>query len=775
MAAFSCGVILLYWVGVIPPSSALVGGVVVAALFGIVTRRANPALLLGCFLAGLAWAAWQADARLERRLPAELEGQTLRVSGYLCGLPTEGAFASVRFDLCVQRWHDTATGLRPGGKALPRKLKLAWYGRDAHRYIPQTVNLVVSLKRPHGSANPAGFGYEGWLFRHGFGATGTVRELTPATDVRCGPRCAYHQWRGGLARALQARWGNLRSFPLVQSLLIGERGALNADHWRVFKATGTIHLVAISGLHLGLIALGAGWLASRLLLRLPAHWSTPSRSRLLVFAAVMAASLVYALAAGFAVPTRRALIMIAVAGWVLLCGRQVSVWLGLLLALAITLLTDPFSPLDRGFWLSFAAVAVLVLVFSRRAGRPGPVRGVIVAQLAVFVGLGPVLAFMDQPPVVMGVLANLVAVPWVSVVVMPLLLLGALIAALLPALTPWVGLGFEAVLTPLWWTLERLADAPAPAWSPTRVEVLVLTLPGLLALLYPGRGFRRAVMAWVVLWAVTGAGRHAGNTTVTHPELWVWDVGQGLSVLLRDENQVLVYDTGPEYPSGYAAVTGVLLPNYRRLGVRHIDQLVISHGDLDHAGGLPQLQAALTVGVAYSGEPARLAKYLPGALACPVGTRSWVGRVELSFWRDYPPPGERSSNNASCVVVARYGAVRVILPGDISRGAEERLLKVLDADPGETLVVVAAHHGSQTSSGKLWVETLRPAAVVYSAGYRHRFGHPHPDVVARYQGVASRSFNTALTGGIQFRLSRDGFTVHPTRARVPFWMRASPP
>ncbi|MDL0429830.1 DNA internalization-related competence protein ComEC/Rec2 [Marinobacter sp. TBZ242] len=781
LAGFACGVILLYSLAVLPPLPWVISAMAVPFL--VLVRTTVPSLravavLLACGLAGLSWAVWQAGIRHQTMLPASLEGEVLEVSGFLCNVPSAGSFSSVRFSLCVEQWHLPEHVDRHKLPGMPGKLRLAWYGDEATTRLAQRLRLKVVLKRPHGSVNPVGFRYESWLYRKGFGATGTIRDLAPDDSIECRLRCRYHQWRHSLVSKSSERLSDARYFPLITSLMIGYRGHMEPGHWEVLKATGTIHLVAISGLHLGLVAVGAGFVCRRLLLRLPQGRVSPGRLRGMVFVCVSAASLAYALAAGFSVPTRRALIMVIIAGWIVLGARKTGPFTGLLGALFLVLLSDPFSPLDQGFWLSFGAVSVLVLLFSLRVRQAGWLQGLLLAQLAVFAALWPILEILGQSQVVVGFVANLFAIPWVSLVVMPVLVAGALSMAISPVADGPVIAAFDGVFGVLWQGLSRLAAIDVVMPVPGLPALVLLSVVVLVALLVPFRGFRQVTACVVALWVavtlVNGSRTDARNTSVDHPELWVWDVGQGLSVMVRNQDQVLVYDTGPALEGVYSAVDSVLLPNLRDLGVRHINTLVISHGDGDHAGGLSLLFDSLDVGQVVAGEPGRVADLLPAGSAtkvkpCTRHEAHDMGSLQLSFWRS---PGKVEGNDASCVLTVRSGftGVEVVLPGDITRRAESLFIADRGQAPAHYRVILAPHHGSKTSSSEQWVGQMAPDLVVFSAGYRHRFGHPHPDVVGRYLSAGSQVLNTATSGALKMIFRQGGVSVKEARAETPFWI-----
>lgn len=781
IAVFSCGVILLYWTGVVPPSNILMGGaLLIPGLLLLSVRGYWPTVCrsLAWGLAGLLWASTTAVQQLHAALPAALEGPVQTVSGYLCDLPADGAWHSVRFSLCVEHWRGQTDDQI--GVSVPARLRLAWYGKDATRQLPPTLRVKVRLKRPHGADNPVGFRYETWLFRHDYGATGSVRSLQALPSGECAVVCRYHQWRKQLADGLARRLGDLQQFALVNALLLGDRGDLTNADWQTLKATGTIHLVAISGLHIGLIALGIGLCAGFLLRYLPQHWLAPSRRRWLLFVLASLASVSYALAAGFTVPTQRALIMLTLAGLTVIRAGRSSPWMGWLLALALVLLLDSRAPLGRGFWLSFGAVAVLILVFAGRVRSASASASLVLAQCAVFAGLWPALAMMDQSPAPWGWLANLIAIPYVSLVVLPVIIAGGLLMMLVPSLTDLVGALFDKVLELLWWFLRTLEGVPAPVVSASAAVAASVAVVALAALWMPDWRLRCLTLALLVSSLVLSCWPEmtspAQNSWVTRPEIWVWDVGQGLSVMVRDRDQVLVYDTGPESPSGFNAVDSVILPNLRALGVHRINTLIVSHADGDHSGGLGRLLQAMSVDRVISGEPTAVAAGLtkpgvPGIEPCRPSTSLNLARIGITLWA-WRPDASRlpSGNEASCVALLRYGDDEVILPGDIPAHVESALVRTGWFGQPMHRLLVAAHHGSRTASAPAWVKAVDPDYVVFTAGYRHRYGHPHPIVVRRFRKAGAETFNTAYAGAVRFRLDQHGIMVHAWRDDVPFWL-----
>ncbi|WP_227500240.1 DNA internalization-related competence protein ComEC/Rec2 [Marinobacter nanhaiticus] len=782
IAAFAGGVILLYCVGRILPLPLLWIILIGIGSVPLLNQRFRyPAFALCCLLGGLLWASWSASERLLVQLPATSDSSVRAVAGYRCSLVSPGAYDSLRFDFCITRWLDTKSSVTSQrhtmptpSQGLPTRLRLALYGADKKLDLPLRLHMRVRLKPPHGSINPQGFRYETWLFRHGFGATGSVQEWQAAPDVECGLHCYFHQWREQVARSLGKAYGKLDAYPMMEALLLGERRYLDADDWAVFRATGTSHLIAISGLHIGLVGLFSGWLASRLLARVPRGVLMSRGRRRGVVVVSLSACLCYALLAGFTVPTQRALVMAAVAAAVYLRSRLSGYWTAWLVALGCVLALDPFAPLDGGFWLSFGAVACLILLFSGRLDAPGPVKTLLQAQAAATAGLLPVLMGLGLPAAAMGWMVNLLAIPLMSFLLLPLLFvltpLGLISDPLLHIVAPIL----DAVLSGFLQGLAWFARVSPEGFRMGMAEAAVLAA-AVIACLFPVGRMTRWALASVSIAVLVGQwGLKSGNATVSHPELWVWDVGQGLSVLYREGDQVLVYDTGPGSPSGYSAVDSVLRPNLRGLGVEFINTLLISHGDADHASGLGSLLDHMKVGQLVTGEPTRLPAVRAQGIGfdpCRAGTLDSAGAIRMELWQ---APGAGAGNSRSCVLRIFKGDVEIVLPGDIT-GDEERLwLADHRLEQDVYRILVAPHHGSKTSSSENWVTALAPDVVIFSAGYRHPYGHPADVVQSRYRVAGAALYNTATSGAVHVELLGEGVRVSPTRADAPFWITPPP-
>ncbi|SDK13226.1 DNA internalization-related competence protein ComEC/Rec2 [Pseudomonas indica] len=734
IVAFVAGLLALRFLPALPPTWLLS----VLALFGLMLLpfRSYP---LAFFLLGFSWACTSAQWALDDRLPPSLDGQTLWLEGQVSGLP-EHRDGVVRFQL------DEAVSRRT---RLPRSMRLAWYGGPPV-HAGERWRLAVRLKRPHGLVNPQSFDYESWLLAQRIGATGTVKSGERLRAAQ-GPAA----WRDSLRlRMLQVdahgRQGG------VAALVLGDDSGLAPADWRLLQDTGTVHLLVISGQHVALLAGLVYALVAGL-----ARWGLWPRSLpWLPWACSLAfaSALGYGLLAGFEVPVRRACLMVAVLLIWRLRFRHLGVWLPLLLALAGVLSLEPLASLQPGFWLSFGAVAILSLVFSGRLGAWSWWRTLGRAQWTMAVGLLPLLLALGLPISASGPLANLLAVPWVSVISVPLALLGTL---LLPV--PWLG---EGLLWLAGWSLEWLflilgviADW-LPAWLPPKLPLWCWALAAtgtLLVLLPAGVPVRGLGLALLVPLFFPSLERPEPGRA----EVWMLDVGQGLAVLVRTNGHALLYDTGPRFGE-FDIGERVVLPSVRSLGVQRLDVMLLSHADNDHAGGALAVQRGMPVARVLSGEPSRLSARLE-ADACVAGESwEWDG-VRFATWRWADAD---KGNATSCVLRIEANGERLLLTGDIDEAAERALV-------GSGMTVradwlVAPHHGSRSSSSPAFLQAVAPRAVLISRGRHNAFGHPHPSVLARYRRFSLEIHDSALTGAVRVHLG-EWLPAQALRAQGRFW------
>lgn len=749
---------------------ALAGLAWIARRSAIVLLRSVGAVLIAltCAGAGFYWAAGHAAWRLADRLPERVEGRDLRVVGVVAGLPERTA-RGWRFAF------DVEDILTPDAY-VPRRVLLSWFEADRPDLDPivapvvpgERWRLTARFKRPHATQNPHAFDAEAWLLERGVRATGYVRDTGPRERLEpfvWRPAYGVERLRGRIrAHLLQSLTGE-RYAGVVVALAIGDQQSIPADQWQVFTRTGVNHLMSISGLHVTMVASLAYLLMWHLWRRTPA-WSVRVPARNAAVAAGLVGALAYALLAGFAVPTQRTLWMLAVVA-VALWLRVFATASGMLAAaLLAVLLLDPMAVLSAGFWLSFGAVALLMYVTGGRVATPGWFGAWGRAQWALFVGLVPLLLVLFQQVSVIAPVANAFAVPWVSFVVVPLSLLAAVI--------PWAPLAqlAHAAMLPAGIALEWVATMPAVAWAqhapPT--WAVAFALGGAAWLLLPRGVPARWLGALAMLPMVV-----APVLRPAFGEAWidVLDVGQGLAATVRTQSGSLVFDTGPAWSPEADSGSRIVGPFLRGSGVRNLQGAFVSHDDSDHAGGAARL---------FEMVPAEwVATPLPESHAALTGVRrkapcvagqawEWSGvRFEVLHPEAVSYGSRAAKDNArSCVLRVATAGASVLFAADIEKDSERRL--IAQGAPLASDILVVPHHGSRTSSTPEFIAAVLPEAAVFSVGYRNRFGHPAPDVVARYRDAGARIIRTDEGGAIHLALDAGGWRLERWRdVRRRYW------
>ncbi|WP_064698795.1 DNA internalization-related competence protein ComEC/Rec2 [Halomonas caseinilytica] len=638
-----------------------------------------------------------------------------------------------RLELAVEDCRPLAAGL-PACDRLSRVRLSVYQGPDMR--AGERWRLTARLRPPSGFANPGTFDYRGWLWREGIQATGYLRQ-SPAPHRLAEAGISVH--RLALAHLDEHELAP-RPMRWLAALTLGADQRLETQDWELLNASGTTHLVVISGLHIGLVAafaLGVSRLLARCLV--PGGW----RMAIWPWWCAGLAATGYALLAGLEAPALRALIMTLVGLWVASGRHAPGTWQAWWLALALVLLLDPLSAWRPGLWLSFIAVALLILIWQGRA-RPKGVRGWCLALVRTQCLLAPVmaaavlLAFGRLAPA--APLINLVAVPLVSSLMVPLGLLGWLLAWIPPlSAACW---SLFANLTHLLAVVLERAVAVLPLWEPVSAHRLPLAIGlGLVGVLWALPGLdRRWRMLGTLLLALGGI--WLSVAAPARGTLWVrvYDVGQGQLVELRTARYRALVDTGPRFGSGFMPLETLWAPG------QAFDDVIVSHGDQDHAGGLAALSAEHDV-----------ERYLaPPGEALPVAASSCrAGRVwrrdGVEFRFLWPPPRVEglSANDRSCVLLVTAGAHRLLIPGDVGRRVERSFLSMLS---GSVEVLVAGHHGSRTSSGPSLVDRLSPGAVIFSAARDSRFGHPAAEVVRRFRRAGTCLWSTAQDGALTLTL-----------------------
>lgn len=734
-----------------------------------------------CIFLSFSYACWTANTLVQAQLPQVFEGKDLSVVGVITDIP-EASTVGYNFLFQVEKVL-AVDGQLERPTTFAGLVRLAWYSQQGEQ-LPklragERWQLVIRAKRPHGLSNPGGFDYERWLFAERILATGYVRGKETSVHLAAPTFFSIDAIRETINQAIAKALGEQASTGLIQGLAVAATAGISQEQWQVLKATGTAHLLSISGLHIAMVA-SLGFVAMLLIWSLfpSLYLYLPVRVAGGVVGAVFATG--YALLAGFNIPTQRSLVMVLILMLGLLLRRRFPFSASFALALLVVLMLDPLAPLSIGFWLSFGSIALLALL-SQHQPKVGWMK-LLTVQLSLSVFLIPLnIAFFSSLPVY-SPLANLVAIPWVTLIVVPLILLGIL---LLPLSFEWASLVWQLAaqaLDGLEWGLVYLAELPnALLYFPDLPWYwLMLALLGILLILLPrgipGRWLGLVCLIPLLIW-------QRPLPAVGEFRLTVLDVGQGLATVIQTAKHRLVFDTGSKSLYGFDMGEVVLAPWLRSQQISSLDRLMVSHGDNDHRGGADYLLNHFSVHELLTNEAANFPNLLAQGIAntplklCEVG-QTWVwDEVKFEVLNPHPTIKHNKENNQACVLRVSNAAYALLLPADIEQAAEQRLLEhthKLQAD-----VVLVPHHGSKTSSSVKFLQALAPKLAIVSSGYLNRFHHPHPKILERYQTQQVQLLNTADTGAIEVKfsnLAKQPFIISSYRKEhAHFWNRVLPP
>ncbi len=759
---FLAGVLLLQWQSELPSVWWVASAPILIVLFYFYhTIRPLIALVLG-FL----WALLHAHMLMQNGIADDLQGKDIYVEGVVVSLPEQTAMRA-KFELLVERME--LNGIE---QPAPGRVRISWY-----RFAPKIVagdrwGLMVRLKRPHGFANPGGFDYEGWLFQRGIRASGYVRksERNRLLGVE-GGLVSMQRWRQHIRDSINEVSAKQQGKALLNGLVVGDRSGIRQQQWQLFARTGTNHLIAISGLHIGIVfgliffIMRRVWTLSNILpLLLPAQQAGAILG--------LVAAMVYAAMAGFAISTQRALIMLLVFVVGYLLRRPPRPSRALATALLIVVIWDPLAALSAGFWLSFTAVAAIFFGFAGRVGKIGWLQQWSRVQWMIALGLAPVLLSMSFQVSLLAPLINMLVVPLFSFVIVPLALVTVLLLFLLEPL------GVQMVQLISWmlasWMewLDSLSDIPFIVWSAPALPAWVwpYALIGVVMLLSP-RGLPARWLGIMFLTPVLLVRPQAPENGAVN--ITVLDVGQGLAVAVSTTQHTILYDLGPKFSDEFNAGSAVVLPFLRSFGIDRVDLLILSNGDMDHSGGLSGILEQVEIGPVVSGEPQRLKV---NASICSAGDSwSWDG---VSFKILHPESDSRwQGNNSSCVLKIEAAGRSMLIPGDIEKVVERQLLRDEMVDLRSDLVIVP-HHGSKSSSSAAFAREVSPKYAIVSTGYRNRYGFPNSMVVDRWRSVGAKVLNTAELGAIELKIEANGTISAPSyhrKLKLRYWHRPTIP
>jgi len=726
-------------------------------LFHYRSRAISAAILMLCL--GAIFGSLSGQQILDRHLRADIIKQDVLAEGVISGRVKRGSRSQrFEFNILSLQYRDTQPDYRG-------KVQLNCYRHCPEFRSGQRWQMTLRLKPAHGTLNPGGFNYAQWLFSQGIRATGYVRQPQTAKLLNEGDKFSgITRLRSWIQQFIHSQ--NLRHGGLLSALAVGIRDDISSTQWQVFRRTGTAHLVAISGLHIGMVAAMA-YLIAQFLWRHSLLFRTqipaPTVAR---FGALIAAAS-YAALAGFSLPTLRAFLMLLAYFLLLGLRRNPGILFSLGLVLLLVLLANPLAALGSGLWLSFTAVAAIAMVSSTAndgtVPDTAPTSRILRwlaqwwrVQLAVFIGLLPLSLLFFQQLSLSSLAANFLAIPLMTLLVVPLVLL-SLLCLLMGLATPAGSLlsVADSLLSMLWPILQFMSDsdfsilvAPQPS-----AGVLLFSLISLSILLRARSRYRFIALAG--LWPLL----MPGHSTPAAGEFRVQllDVGQGLSVLVQTRQHTLLYDAGIHYPDGLDAGRAMVIPTMRQLGIHQLDSIVISHNNLDHYGGADAVLEAYPAQQRYSS-----AGFFHNTQACERGIYwQWEG-VDFEFLH----PGVKNKeddNNASCVLKISSDAGSILLSGDIEQQTETFLRLNTSEKIRNIDVLLLPHHGSRTSSSTEFIDTVKPQLAIVSAGYLNRFKHPHPKIVARYIARDVPIMNTASSGSITLTFGENGITAQAWR------------
>ncbi|MDN3639618.1 DNA internalization-related competence protein ComEC/Rec2 [Simiduia curdlanivorans] len=738
----------------------------VLAVLGITTQRyrslwrLSGALILGFFIAGI-----HGHWLMERLLPSKCSHQFVQFTGRVVGLPSYSQLRGenvARFLVEVQTLEPQSSLNCPSLSTLiGARVQMRWYSAPTQLEPGGVWRFDAKLMRPRGQSNPYGSDYQLSLMQKGIVALGSV---TGGAFIGAGSE--------GLS-GLRFRW---RSYLLAEqklsdvsdvliALTIGDSSLLTPSVRNTFQRTGTSHLMAISGLHVGIMALCGYWFGRGIgaLILLLSLRSTVCMFNGRVIASLMSLLFagVYAGLSGFALPTQRALIMVALFLVSKLVAKHWSLFDVWLYALVVVLLLNPLQAAEAGFYLSFLAVFVLVVATASRRAMQGGIIALtqrwIRPQLAIFIGLLPLSLFLFGGLSLASVLANTVAIPWVTVSSVPLALLSFLMWCFehhwADGVLAAAALSLRWLLNLLVWIDSHFFNLGWIALALTQPLLLVISALALVLLLPAPAKLKISLCGFVVAITVIDL-QLRQHLVATERRVTIFDVGQGLAVLIEADGQRLLYDTGPPFGEYTDAFSQLIWPYLRFQGHATLDTLVISHDDADHAGGVARLSERMSVTRVFAGEPLGARQRLGAAAGsiqnCHADLRIYSLGTGGSFL--FLPEGAASEgNDASCVLQIEFPELLILLPGDVSR-AREMALRWPSPQEGQAFrLLVVPHHGSQSSSSYALLQQFSPDLAVVSAGYRSRYGHPHREVLGRLESLGVETVNTAIDGAIQLR------------------------
>lgn len=721
--------------------------------------------------------AWQAEQRLVISLSSAWQGKSIEVTGVVADLP--------RTHERGQRFVFNIENIGTPTANVPKRIYLSTYFDRTAKPIElragERWRLTIRLNQPHGSSNPNGFDFEAWALENNIRAVGYV--YSKGNNIRLdsvadGPAYLIETWREAVRDKFNKTLAAGPYAGVLTALAVGDQSSIPPAQWQVFTRTGVNHLMSISGLHITMLA-SLGFLIGYRCWRLSAQLTLrlPARKAAALFALLIA--LGYALLSGFAVPAQRTVYMLGATAVALWTNRHFSPEQILCIALLAVLIPDPWAVLSPGFWLSFGAVALIMYVcayrivldpIAEKSASVSPSAAIVrsswlseyaTIQWAMTLGLIPLLLGLFQQVSLVSPIANALAIPLVSLVVVPLTLIGAVSPFDAPL---WLA---HQVMAWAMMFLGWLNELPGAVWSQHTPPpwTVVVGVVGVLLLLLP-RGFPSRWLGILLLLPIFL--NKPEPPAIGTLRLTIFDVGQGLAVAAQTRNHVLLYDTGPDFSDQNDSGNRILIPTLRALGIDRLDGLILTHDDIDHTGGAASVMQSIPIGWLSSSLPEGhfLLQQTPSKFRCVDGQAWQWDEIYFEFLHpdgsSYNEQGLKHDNDQGCVLRISVGDQHILLTADIEETSERRLL-ALHLDKLAAKLLVVPHHGSKSSSSNEFVRAVAPAYAVFTVGYRNRFGHPKKSVVQRYIDHGAKIMRSDTDGAILVEMNQQGLQLERYR------------
>jgi len=748
--AFLCGILMLQKMTILPNWHWIVISIFIVLLNEIfIVKKFTYFRYLTAILLGFAWVLWYVHQLFSWNLPLELEGKPVLISGYIASIPNISE-NKISFLFLVENFES---------KKIHTKIKLSLSNKNLiNLRAGDKWQFVVKIKRIHGMMNPGGFDYESWALAEGIRANGYIVENTQNKLLEshwC--HDVINRVRQKLKDKIEINLPKSNTSPWIVALVLGERQNILAENWEVLRNTGTNHLMAIAGLHIGFIS-------SFIFLLTSWCWRRSTKLMLFVPAQVaggffaLCAAIIYGALSGFCIPAERACIMLSVVLMTFMLRRISIAWQSWSMALFFLLLLNPLSVLTESFWLSFFSVAIIIYGVSGRLNPHNLYWKIGRIQWIVALSLIPIGIWLFQQFSLISFVANSIAIPWVGFLIVPMILFGCFILFFSAKIGGSVLLVADNLLAILWKILTYLSHLSWASWYvmiPNNFTLVIACIGITIVLLPVGFPLRWFGVLWILpLIFYQYDAPQLGEVWFT-----LLDVGQGLSAVVHTKNHVLVFDAGPKLSPNYDMGESVVAPYLRSIGIRTIDMLVISHPDNDHIGGAKSLFHFFKIRRSKTSTPDKL---LPFPSEHCLRGESWEWD-NVNFQFIYPPMENLDlDNDSSCVLLITNKAHKsILLTGDIEKFAEKYLLEnnsKLTAD-----LLVAPHHGSKTSALNEFVEAVNPRYVLFPVGYRNRYHFPNIEVIEKYQKLNANLFATDKSGAIEFKVAENISHVYQYR------------